>query len=163
MSNSIDIARFSADTKRMVARLEAVSNDIKKESREIFNKAAVPLIAAIQSGAPQSGWPHGRYKDGREVAIYVPGNLRRSFRNTLRFGRSSAVWIAPKLAKGESATGIFEGSRTDAYYAHMVEFGTVNFPAKPFVRPAFESTKDRVAQIAIGLIKIRLRKYNAQT
>ncbi|MBF0438308.1 MAG: HK97 gp10 family phage protein [Magnetococcales bacterium] len=42
----------------------------------------------------------------------------------------------------------------DAYYADWVEFGTKKTPAQPFLRPAFESTKEE----ALGALKTRLSK-----
>jgi HK97 gp10 family phage protein len=33
----------------------------------------------------------------------------------------------------------------DAYYGMMIEFGTQNMPAQPFMRPAFESKKEQAA------------------
>jgi len=35
----------------------------------------------------------------------------------------------------------------DAFYWKFLEFGTVHAPARPFLRPAFESNKDRALQI----------------
>jgi len=44
--------------------------------------------------------------------------------------------------------------RFDAYYAHMVEFGTVKMTARPFMRPAFEATKrDCVDAVTESLTK----------
>ena len=34
-----------------------------------------------------------------------------------------------------------------AFYAHMVEYGTVKMPAKPFLRPALNEVKGRVKDI----------------
>lgn len=34
-----------------------------------------------------------------------------------------------------------------AFYAHMVEFGTVKMPAKPFLRPALSECKGRIRGI----------------
>lgn len=49
------------------------------------------------------------------------------------------------------ATVIMEGGkpkRTDPVrYAHFVEYGTSKIPAKPFIRPAVESTKEEVVSV----------------
>ena len=40
--------------------------------------------------------------------------------------------------------GIQQGTKDDAYYGHIVEFGSSKMEAKPFMRPAFESKADEV-------------------
>lgn len=40
--------------------------------------------------------------------------------------------------------GIRQGSKDDAYYGHIVEFGSSKMEAKPFMRPALESKADEV-------------------
>lgn len=154
MDTGIDISKLSSDIKKMVDRLEQVEGGLKKASNEIFGKASLPLIEEIQRRAPRSDAPHSRYKGGKVIATYQPGNLSKSFRK-LKFRRSQAVWIGAKTTRGEAASGPYDG-----YYAHMVEFGTIHQRAQPFVRPAFEATKGTVSSIAIGLLKIRLKRYN---
>ncbi len=40
--------------------------------------------------------------------------------------------------------GIQQGGNNDAYYGHIVEFGSSKMEAKPFMRPALESKADEV-------------------
>lgn len=44
---------------------------------------------------------------------------------------------------------VYAGNREKkgAFYAHMVEFGTVKMPAKPFLRPALNECKGRIRGI----------------
>jgi HK97 gp10 family phage protein len=44
---------------------------------------------------------------------------------------------------------VYAGSRQKggAFYAHMVEYGTVKMPAKPFLRPALNSSKSEIKSI----------------
>jgi HK97 gp10 family phage protein len=44
---------------------------------------------------------------------------------------------------------VYAGNRNKggAFYAHMVEYGTVKMKARPFLRPAIESTKGMVRGI----------------
>lgn len=139
----------------LVLRLRRISGDAKKESREAFKVAAVPLISAIQAGAPVSAESHSRYKGGQIVATYMPGNLRRSVR-TLLFGRSSAVFVGPKLGKGKQ--GIFSGNKVDGYYAHWMEYGApeAGIAPRPFIAPAVASTKGTVLRIAIAELKKKI-------
>lgn len=37
----------------------------------------------------------------------------------------------------------------NAFYWRFVELGTINMPAHPFIRPAFDTTEELAAQVAI--------------
>ncbi|MGS6551983.1 HK97-gp10 family putative phage morphogenesis protein [Escherichia coli] len=41
------------------------------------------------------------------------------------------------------------GDPRNAFYWRFVELGTINMPAHPFIRPAFDTTEELAAQIAI--------------
>jgi HK97 gp10 family phage protein len=44
---------------------------------------------------------------------------------------------------------VYAGNRNKggAFYAHMVEYGTVKMPAKPFLRPALAASKGQIKSI----------------
>lgn len=46
----------------------------------------------------------------------------------------------------------------DAFYWVFVEFGTAKMTARPFLRPAFESQKERAVEAAIKVFRDRLEK-----
>lgn len=46
----------------------------------------------------------------------------------------------------------------DAYYAHMVEFGTVKMPAQPYIRPGFEESTQAATDAIAKRLKQRLEK-----
>ncbi|MFT7880710.1 MAG: HK97-gp10 family putative phage morphogenesis protein [Sulfurimonas sp.] len=58
-------------------------------------------------------------------------------------------YVVPKSKIAFTAKGKVDGmgvkvkTKTHAYYAHMVEFGTKNMAARPFLRPAFEDSADK--------------------
>ena len=56
-----------------------------------------------------------------------------------------------KAAIPEECTATREVWKVDvrkrAYYAHMVEFGTVKMGARPFMRPAFDSKREEVVEV----------------
>lgn len=135
----------------LIRRLYAVSDKGKRESQASFKEAAKPLIAAIKARAPVSDGPHSRYKDGRIVATYRPGNLRRSIRS-LTFRRSAAVFVGPKIDKTGSG-GV------DGYYAHWVEFGTESQAPQPFVRPAVAETSGAVLGIMARSLKKKIEAH----
>lgn len=156
----------------LTAKLRQLADDAKKEGRSYLEYAAQPLVSAIAAGAPVSAEVHFRYNTpkasgrirapkgkGVKVAEYHPGNLERSIR-ILKFRRSEAVFVGPKLTGGSK--GVFRGQRTDAYYAHMVEYGTEKMSAQPFVRPAVLATQDAVLRTAINLFKRNIEAYAAR-
>ena len=70
-----------------------------------------------------------------------PGTLKRAIyqvRLTEQCTPILEVW-AVTIARGK-------GARNDAFYASMVEYGTVKMTARPFFRPAFEATKEGAAE-----------------
>jgi len=59
------------------------------------------------------------------------GNLRKSLGITKRKSKSRTeirFSISPR-----------KGGKNDGFYGHMIEFGTSNMSARPFMRPAFEN------------------------
>jgi HK97 gp10 family phage protein len=116
-----------------------------------FKKAADPVVKAAKARVPVGNKPHMRYSGGRVVATYYPGNLQKSI---------GAMQVKDK--KGNKAVLVKprRGAKwkNDGYYAHLVEFGTSNSPAQPYMRPAFDSTKALVnatvkKEIHIAFIK----------
>jgi len=141
----------------LVRKLNAVANNTKKESQAAFRIAAKPLVSAIKANAPESDSEHYRYKGGKIVATYKPGNLRRSIK-TLQFRRSAAVFVGPKLDKSGSG-GMFAGNKTDGYYAHWVEYGTMSQMPQPFVRPAVQTAGPAALSIAVKELKNSIDNY----
>ena len=140
-------ARLQREIDTAIKRLNQVSDRAVVKSRKAFRKAAPIMIKAIKARAPKGGDVHRRYRNGEVVATYYPGNLRRSFRS-LTFRRSAAIFIGPKLDKSGSG-GVFRGRKSDAYYAHWVEYGRAGMAATPFVRPAAEANGGQLLAVAL--------------
>jgi len=161
-------AELQSELNIVIRALLGLSPTAQKQSKVILTEAAKPLLSAIQGRAPVSDKPHKRYRKsgskrapkgaGQVVATYYPGNLKRSF-NVLRFRRSKAVFVGPKVS-GNS--GDFRGRRADGYYAHMVEFGTVKTSAQPFVRPAVSAIGGTVLRFATELFRREILTYAKQ-
>lgn len=69
----------------------------------------------------------------------------------VRTGRLKRSIAIHKITMGEYV--VSAGDR-DAFYAHMIEYGTVHHAARPFLTPAFESNKVEMR----ALIKNELAK-----
>ncbi len=140
----------------LIRTLQGVSDVAKRDTGRILTEAAGPLRAAIAGRAPRSEKPHKRYKSGKVVAVYQPGNLSKSF-SVLSFRRAKfAKFVGPKLDK----TG--GGKTPDGYYAHMVEFGTVHQTGQHFVESGVNAAGGLTLKIATDLMKRKIDAYAAQ-
>lgn len=54
------------------------------------------------------------------------------------------------------------GGQGALYYASHVEFGTVDAPAQPYMRPAWESTKSQVLGLIISSLKFEVERAAAR-
>lgn len=155
---------------KAVGKLEQYAKMLGKEKKPMLEYAAIPVIDIMRRRAPRGLKIHYRYLtrgkgkpkagrgQGNPVAKYLPGNLTGSVMQ-LPFRKTSAVFIGPKFGKGGSK-GTFGGSKFDAYYAHMIEYGTKYARSRPFIRPA----ADQGLPIALKRIELAVRlftkKYN---
>lgn len=145
-----------------IKKLQALPKEFsKKTKRKVLRKAAKPLIDAARNNIPESDEPHYRYKtskasnkikapkgSGNVIAVYHPGNLKKSIR-ALTFRRSSDIFVGPRVAKRGSGGHYGKGSRVDGYYAAMMEYGTKNHSGVAYMRRAVPSATNQVQQIII--------------
>lgn len=72
--------------------------------------------------------------------------------------------VAPRKGKRRDVTAAKKGEGKlgkDAYYAHMVEFGTVKMAAQPFIRPGFDESVQPATEAIAKRLKQRLDKVGA--
>ncbi|HED3856185.1 TPA: hypothetical protein R4217_005111, partial [Enterobacter soli] len=64
---------------------------------------------------------------------------------------SSGVHIrGVNLRTGNSDNTMKASNARNAFYWRFVELGTANMPAHPFVRPAYDTREEEVAQVALA-------------
>lgn len=140
----------------MNEKLKKLSDDVKgRIARAAVTAGAVIIRDRAIALAPVSDVPHG-FRGQKGVKI-SPGNLKRNI-------------IAKRLAPGEtqdSAAAIVALRQsghppTDAFYGRFVEFGTVKMPAQPFMRPAFEQTKEAALNAIRDRIATRLNQQEVK-
>lgn len=91
---------------------------------------------------------------GRPVEGYIV-RVRGSGKEGGRARRKFARRLVTEGASGASArSSASKLTPNDAYYWLFVEFGTAKMPARPFLRPAFEASKER----AVDTFSDELRK-----
>lgn len=147
-----------------------------KERRKILRKAAKPLRKAAQQKAPIAEEEVFRYNTpkfsdklrapkgkGVVVAVYKPGNLKKAIKTMIFRRDKSAVYVGAKYGQTKALIVGDRAGNVDGFYAHFVEFGTIHSAPRPFMRPAFESTRSQVRSIVEeGALK-KIREAKRQT
>lgn len=116
--------------KELERQLDALGAKVKGKALRAAVRAAVkPALNQAKINIPVGDVAHRTYK-GRLVA---PGFAKRSLRIVARLSKT-----------GEQASAAV-GVRKEAFYVVQFheEYGTARMPAKPWLRPAFESTLDQ--------------------
>lgn len=116
-----------------------------KAIKKIQEEAGKLIINSAKAKVPVSKKPHNRYSNGKIVATYYPGNLKKSI-GIVKFKQKKGkiTFVGPRLAKNQTG-GDFKGNKTDGYYGHFIEYGTkAGQSAQPYMRPAYDETKDAV-------------------
>lgn len=115
---------------KVLRALQRISNSVPEAVQIRALKEAGEIVAA----------------EARLLVPVASGNLRDSIIVSDR-GLGGAFSMDSELEGG--GVKVFIGPRTgrggpDGFYGHMVEFGTINMPAQPFMRPAFDRTRSAV-------------------
>lgn len=123
----------------LAKKLSTLTSDeeIGKALSQAVRAALAEVVKDARSRIPVGTEAHRTYK-GRLVA---PGYARRSIRTLVRKDKTN-----------HKVTGLV-GVRAEAYYAlQFVELGTSKMAAQPWLRPAFEASKDpAISQIGKGM------------
>jgi len=141
--------------------LESALKDLRKEmggkegniTAKAMMKAAYPVWREAQARAPVSKADSGaftsiRFNRGGGYKIMgpgkdQPGNLRKSIK---RKRLPNPRYLSEIVGIGVEQGGT-RANPTGAYYGKFVEFGTVNMPAQPFLRPALEANRAVFIQV----------------
>lgn len=129
ITNMSHIDKKLAEIERDILRIASELKD-GKEYQRALHKASKILVEAMQRRAPEASETLYRYKNGRRVASYEPGNLKRSIKQLDHFKSKSAKWVGPEIMPRGKGRGNFGGSKVDGWYARFVE------KRRPFIRPA---------------------------
>jgi HK97 gp10 family phage protein len=128
--------------------LRELLETLKSLPKEIGSKGGGPIRVALLRAAKlmqeeaQARAPQDTGRLRRNIIAFSDRNPRASgvteqYGITFRRGKRRGQKWASYLTKG--------GGENDAYYGRFVEFGTSRQPAKPFLRPAFETKKIEAA------------------
>lgn len=118
-----DLMRQSA---KLSARLNAIPQEVVQHLRPALIKAAENTAGVMRALVPVDD---GDLRDSIEVT--QPGGI------TPRYAASGGQRVA-----GENQALVTAGN-PDVRHGHLQEFGTVDHPAQPFLRPAERLTRDQ--------------------
>lgn len=163
MKKNIGVSRLldtflQAQINELNKRMEGLAKEYRVHMQKMLGYAALPIVNAAASRAPRSGKTHYYYKNNKKQAKFSPGHLAKSVQVLKRLKKDPNVVFVGPYVSGK-ISGTYGGARFNAYYAHMVEFGTKNQSAQPFMRPALDiggpQAKKRLELIA----RFYLKKY----
>jgi HK97 gp10 family phage protein len=129
--------------KELDAKLSELASDVETAAvRGALRSSLKIAMEAARASVPQGSRTHRTYL-GRLVA---PGFAARSLRMIV--GRPNKGSIRAVL-----------GVRAEAFYAiQFIEKGTAKIPARPWLEPAFASSKDAMVRKYTDFLNRRIRK-----
>lgn len=110
----------------------AITVEMEKRAMDRMEKAGGVIASKARQNVPVGeDVPQGKGKWSKREA----GALKKSIRVVRLHGD-------PKMN-----VRVYAGNKGDVFYAHFVEYGTVKMSAKPFLRPALNSSKSEIMNI----------------
>lgn len=128
-----------------------LSNDVQRRIAQAATAAAATIVEK-------------QAKVNARAVAYKTGNLTRNIvsRRVRRpEGRLTSQHIVTVRGASELTDKQIAAGLTGAFYASMIEFGTIKRPATPYLGPAFEATKVQQVDAMKARIKQRLDKVRS--
>ena len=126
------------------------------EYQTAINYASAILRNRLREKAPSTSRPVYRYEKDKNkkrgqkriVAVYMPGNLKRSIKVLRHMRDRQNVYVGVEIQPKGQGEGTFSGDRTDGYYVRWLEYRP---GLAPFWRNTITATEGEIMQ--------RLEKY----
>jgi len=123
----------------MVTRTREVRLDGLEELDRMANRIAPKKARSLARSSVHK--VAGQVRDEmRQRAPKDDGTLRRAIFTKRERGTQDSVSSAVRIAHGKTA-------KHDAWYWHMVEFGTVRLLARPFIEPTVENVQPKLPNL----------------
>lgn len=133
------------------ANIHWFGDEIYEKIQNATDDAWWEAVGVIEEAAIANAKPHRRTGQ-LEESIYRATNKQSNYKRIARLQKNEV-----KPGKGEAAVG------ASAQHSHFLELGTSKQAASPFIRPAFDSNKDKVVQILTENIGQKLlRKFRGK-
>jgi len=150
---------LNKDVQRVINTLKRLPKEYEQKAlKKVLKESSKPLMKAAKANVPTASKPVKRYKNGKVIATYFPNNLKRAIGFLTKLRRTKAVFVGARLSKS-GTSGEFKGNRVDAYYAHIVEHGSVHQKGVHFLEKAYLSTKQIVFSKITAKTKAILKTF----
>lgn len=126
-------------TERLIAKLEQIEQQIDLSAEDILESAAEPMRERASQNAPKD-----------------TGSLSQHIIIDKDFNPEGDI-IEPDLQDPSAVIAV--GPDMEHYYGLFPEVGTKDQPANPWLRPAFDETKDMVEKRAIAEINAVVEQH----
>lgn len=133
------------------------SFNFKIEGGKELDTALKQLGRDLEKKVAKSAVRAGATVIAKEARLHVPvesGTLKNSIRVVTRSKRTGDAVASVVTRSGKK----YRSKNMDAWYAPLVEFGTKNMPAKPFLRPALDSKGGDAIKRMSEIIQKRIAK-----
>ncbi len=137
-----------------ISGLRELGEAMKTLRADVAGKVARQAVAA-GAGIVRKAARQGAPVDSGNLQAAIVMKRERQTRLTEEY------IVAPRKGKTRDVKAAKRGEGRlgkDAYYAHMVEFGTVKMPAQPFLRPALENNTQAATDAIARRLKQRIEK-----
>ena len=135
---------------KAIEALDKVKEDLERDMQEVLLGGGQLIrgeaIRSIQSGA-KSGKTYKRYNPTRTHKASAPGEAPAS---------DTGFLVSNIRVKDQKD---FVEVRSEASYSKFLEYGTSKMLARPFMFPASEKSKPKIAEILFQKIKQSLDKF----
>jgi len=141
-----NMAQFGKDLAAFERRVVELAKQLEdsEEKKKALRDAGTILVKAMQSKVRVSNKVLYRYANKKIVAVYHPGNLRRSIRLLDHMADSRNTYVGVQRQPKGRGKGVFAGDNADGYYARFEEYGP---RGKPFMRPAIMETQGQIMKM----------------
>ena len=141
--------RGAREQERRLARLERIASEPVQE-RALFAGAEIIAEDARARVHRRSGGLAVSIKVSREQAHYGPS------------ASSGTVGLAGGGLSHGGVTVYIGPAAPDGFYGHMEEFGTIDTPAHPFMRPAIDAKRGAAFRAMANVIRAEFQKEGAR-
>ena len=133
--------------------MEESFKDIKKKLSKLPLKAKEKLLTGGVRAAAKTV-----QTEAKQQAPVDTGTLKRSIRIQKAPKKQQGLYDVVFYITVKSKIKV-KGVIQSAFYAHMLEFGTIKMAAQPFMRPAFDKSDKESIEAAHKYIKKRFSKF----
>jgi len=140
------------DFAKIAKKLDGITEASKKALRPAAQAGAEIFYLEAKMRVPVSDGSHFFYGSGSKKSgvryLFKAGNLRDSIYQFYNKSQSTE----------DKAVYSISWNHKKAPYGYMVEYGTSNAPAHPFLRPSYDSAANRAREAVMAIMRNSIRK-----